>query len=128
MQFRPVADNVLVRLDVIATELTASGLVWKPGVESTPIETRMATVLAVGPGCPIPSRLVPSRRTQPVDASPTIGTGWYTMETAPGDRVMLESRDAGDRVTVETLLGLGLDPERHYRIVRECEIAAVLEP
>jgi hypothetical protein len=50
------------------------------------------------------------------------------METAAGDRVALESRDAGDRVTVETLLSLGLDPERHYRIVRECEIAAVLEP
>ena len=73
-------------------------------------------------------RLMGHRRSNPVESSPIVGSGWLPMETEPGDRVLLESKDAGDRVPVETLLALGLRAERHYRIVRECEIAAVLEP
>lgn len=127
MTFRAVADNVLVVLDRCEVERMASGL-YKPATETTPIEARLATVLAVGPGVAIPERLMGHRRTTPVDASPVVGAGWLEMETQVGDRVLLESRDAGDRVPVESLIGLELDPERHYRIVRECEIAAVLEP
>lgn len=127
MSFRAVADNVLVVLDRCEIERMASGL-YKPATETTPIEARLATVLAVGPGVPDLQRLRPERRTVPVDASPLVGSGWIPMETSVGDRVLLESRDGGDRVPVEVLVGLGLDPERHYRIVRECEIAAVLEP
>lgn len=127
MHFRPTDDNVLVVLDRVLETQTASGL-HLPPVEVSPIEAKLATVLAVGPGVPMTERMFPRRRAHPCDASPTVGRGWVPMQTAPGMRVLLGSKDAGDKVPVETLLSLGLDPERHYRIVREAEIDGELLP
>lgn len=125
-KYRAYADNVLVILDKTEEELLASGL-WLPAVQTSPIEAKQATVLATGPGVAIPVRLMGARRSHPVEQSPVVGRGWLEMETAPGDRVLLESRDAGDRLPVDVLASLGLREDRHYRVVRECEIAAVIE-
>lgn len=127
MRFRPTDDNVLVVLDRVLESQTASGL-HLPPVEVSPVEAKLATVLAVGPGVPWTERMFPRRKTVPCDASPTIGRGMIPMQVEPGMRVLLGSRDAGDRIPVETLLSLGLNPERHYRIVREAEIDGELLP
>lgn len=126
MKYIPYADNVLVLLDAIEPELSPGG-VWMPPVDPTPVDGRMGTVLASGPGVAYTLRAKPDRRTRPSDASPMVGRGFIPNETRTGDRVLLDSPDAGDRVAVETLLELGLDPARHYRVVREAEIAAVVE-
>lgn len=121
-------DNVLVLMDRRDVAPTESGLLYTPPVALGTTDGATGTVLAVGPGTEYAYRLHPHRRTLPTDASPTVGTGFIPMETQEQDRVLLDSPTCGDRPRPETLLALGLDPERDYRIVRECEIAAVLEP
>lgn len=119
------ADNVLVLLDALSEGLTAGGIVT-PARTPDAIEGVRGTVLAVGPGVAYPIRTHPHRRTTPCDASPRVGIGLMPMETNVGDCVLLDNPAAGDRVPVPVLVRAGLDPDRHYRIVREAEIAAIL--
>ena len=127
MKFRPVDDNVLLLLDRCEEETLPSGII-KPATETSPIEARTAWVLASGPGVHHTYRVFPERSTQPTDASPWHAVGFMPNNTKPGMHVLMESRHSGQRVTVEQCLMLELDPERHYRIVRDCEVIAVLEP
>jgi len=121
MKYRAIDDNVLVVLDRCEEERLPSGII-KPATETSPIEARLAVVLASGPGAYYERRVFPNRPTEPTDASPRVVEVFIPTQTKVGWHVLLESRHSGQQLRVETLLELGLDPERHYRIVRDVEV------
>lgn len=105
---RPRGDNVLVKLEPPPRE-TASGLALPQDLDSyRPIDAVYATIVAVGDGPAYKSRCPHCLRPRYPFAD----------ELSPGDRVVLDSKAAGERVTM---------PDGEHRIVRMAEIHAVVE-
>lgn len=114
-EFRPLKDNVLVRIDAAkdeaARDMLAPGslLVMPDTTSRRPIDAAWATVVAV------PVELHSYRRhcnkcERPFDR--------YDDEIAVGERVILDSDKAGDAVLIDGV---------EHRIVRVAEILGVAE-
>lgn len=114
-EFRPLKDNVLVRIDAAkdeaARDMLAPGslLVMPDTTSRRPIDGAWATVIAV------PETLESYRRScakceRPFDR--------YADQIAVGDRVILDSDKAGDAVIIDGV---------EHRIVRMAEILGVEE-
>lgn len=106
---RPYRDTVVVRLDDLARDRrTAGGLVVPDGVlTSRRIAAVTGTVVSTGPG-------------RTVDRCPVHAGHWVDTGVAPGDRVVVDSIDVGQRVYDEDGAEL--------RAIRADEILAVLDP
>ena len=123
---RPYHDNVVLRLDPLATE-TASGIAIVQPTRSTAHSWRTARVAAVGPG---------HYQQAKVGADGTIDSLFLPTTVQPGDRVLIDSRAGQDYTwnttaprhnkasVFEDLLG----EAGEFRIVREAEILAVCDP
>lgn len=121
-KLRAYADNVIIRLEPIATE-TASGLSIVTSRETQNKGTRTAVVLASGPGHRtrrgtfIPNETRPGQRVL-VDA--LAGQDYSLDLEAPRSNASAQHPDAS---SFDSLLG----QKGEYRIVREDEILGVLE-
>ena len=117
---RPYADNVWIELEPLPTQ-TASGLFIPQQSRAGARGSRMATVVASGPG---------HYRQRRDGANGTRDSVFIPNETKPGDRVIVDAM-AGQAVQG---LELELSLPRHNphgdfgdsRIVREAEILAII--
>lgn len=123
-------DNVLVRLRQRRDDYRGVLVLPDDMRGRDPDDAGRAVVVAAGPGYHRTRRLFPHRperddtrpngTPQPTDESPEVTTVWVPMDPSlvPGAEVVLESHLSGNALFVGGA---------EHRIVRACEIAAVLE-